>query len=379
LLTKGLIGVAVVCTGYGLYVLLSRQLAWGRIARGGVALAAGALIASPWFLAMEHASPGYLYYYFVERHFLGYTTATQEHGHEAWYYYLLPLVGGSMPWAAYCAPGLWQAWLDAPRGQRRFAGPTAMLCCAVVGGVLFLSTSHSKLITYALPLYPPVAILAACAFERYFKSQFRPACETAFTWIFRLACAGGCVMPVLLVAGVDRYNHARSPMVAYVVAAAAAAMTLAALILMAQRRRPAALAVGTLWFGLLFVAIMTSPMQTLAEGISQRTLAARLRDRGALPTQVLIIGQHVGSLVFYLTPEQRRGLKPEQIREVGGWTLAPWQSIPPGVVVAMTDRAVREADNPVVKTALARADADGPFHSIEGSIAIAALPGATVR
>ena len=40
---------------------------------------------------MERAHPGYLHYYFVERHLQGYLTATQRHaGRPFWYY--LPIV-----------------------------------------------------------------------------------------------------------------------------------------------------------------------------------------------------------------------------------------------------------------------------------------------
>ena len=43
------------------------------------------LVAAPWYLAMERAHPGYLHYYFVERHLQGYLTATQPHSGRGWY------------------------------------------------------------------------------------------------------------------------------------------------------------------------------------------------------------------------------------------------------------------------------------------------------
>lgn len=374
LLAKGLIGVAVVFSGYALYLVLARQLTWACIVRGATALIAGALVASPWFLTMESQSPGYLYYYFIQRHVMGFATTTQEHGHERWHYYLLPLAGGSLPWAIYLAPGLWQAWLDAPRGRQRFAGPTSFLCCGVVGGLAFLSVASSKLITYALPLYPAIAILVAHAVAQYLGRELRPACETAFSWSFRVCCVIGLVFPFALLAGIDRYTHATSPWAAYAMGAVAAATTLAALALLARQRREAAVAVGTLWFAALFVAVMSWPMQALAAELSQKALAERLTVRHDLPPQVVFVGQHVGSVIFYMTPEQRRALRPKQVIETGGEAVDQWTAIPPGVVLAMTDRGVAEADNAALKRVVASGEIAGPFHWAEGAAATAQVP-----
>ena len=50
---------------------------------------------------MERAHPGYLHYYFVERHLQGYLTATQRHAGRGWWYYLPIVVGGTLPWTGY--------------------------------------------------------------------------------------------------------------------------------------------------------------------------------------------------------------------------------------------------------------------------------------
>ena len=72
------------------------------------ALLIGGLMASPWFIAMERVSPGYLYYYFIDRHLLGFVTEGQEHGDSAWYYYMGPVLGGAMPWLMFAIAGVLQ-------------------------------------------------------------------------------------------------------------------------------------------------------------------------------------------------------------------------------------------------------------------------------
>ena len=95
ILTKGLIGLAVVAPGIAAYALWTRTLSLKMVVRCSLALCVGGLLASPWFFAMERVSPGYLYYYFIERHLLGFVTEGQEHGDSSWYYYFGPvLLGG---------------------------------------------------------------------------------------------------------------------------------------------------------------------------------------------------------------------------------------------------------------------------------------------
>jgi 4-amino-4-deoxy-L-arabinose transferase len=93
---------------------------------------------------MERAHPGYLYYYFVERHLQGYLTATQRHAGRPFWYYLPIVLGGALPWTGYLAGAL-----------RSAAGnPLRLILWAWFAiGLVFLSIGESKLVTYALPLF----------------------------------------------------------------------------------------------------------------------------------------------------------------------------------------------------------------------------------
>lgn len=100
-LTKGLVGIAVVGVAYGSHLLLTARLRPAACMRAVVALTIAALVAAPWYAAMEFQNPGYLSYFFIDRHFRGFTTATQPHGSQPWWYYLPLLLGGGLPWSAY--------------------------------------------------------------------------------------------------------------------------------------------------------------------------------------------------------------------------------------------------------------------------------------
>jgi 4-amino-4-deoxy-L-arabinose transferase len=162
ILTKGLVGV--VFAG-----ILAACLAAGRpsaLARLAVvltiAVVVAAIVAAPWYIAMERAHSGYLHYYFVERHLQGYLTSTQRHGGRPFWYYLPIVIGGALPWTGYlpgAARSAWGAAASASSTTSREHALRLVLWGWFAIGLVFLSIGESKLVTYALPLFPALAIV----------------------------------------------------------------------------------------------------------------------------------------------------------------------------------------------------------------------------
>lgn len=73
-LTKGLVGIALAGLPVMVLALVERRLSTRLVLGGLVSLVVAAALAAPWYLAVERAEPGYLYYFFIERHLLGFTT-----------------------------------------------------------------------------------------------------------------------------------------------------------------------------------------------------------------------------------------------------------------------------------------------------------------
>jgi 4-amino-4-deoxy-L-arabinose transferase-like glycosyltransferase len=147
ILTKGFEGVAIVGVAYAAYLIWTRTMTWGLAARGGVVCAIAVLVALPWYLAMNARVPGYLHYYFVERHVLGFATATQEHHGQPWWYYLPLTIGGGLPWIVFAGGA--------------FDAPKRLAWTWLASAVVLLTVSQSKAVTYILPAMPAIAILAA--------------------------------------------------------------------------------------------------------------------------------------------------------------------------------------------------------------------------
>jgi 4-amino-4-deoxy-L-arabinose transferase-like glycosyltransferase len=113
-------------------------------------------------ILVQRANPDFLWFFFVQEHFLRFTTKMHDHYEPIWYF--LPIVfGGLLPWLAFARRAVRAAWNARETylsvEDRRF------LFCWVLFVFLFFSFSNSKLATYATPLFPPLAILFGRALD----------------------------------------------------------------------------------------------------------------------------------------------------------------------------------------------------------------------
>jgi len=149
ILTKGLEGIAIVGISFAAYLLVTRTLTRRLVLLGLLVVVVAVVVALPWYLAMDAREPGYLRYYFLNRHLLGFATETQRHGGQPWWYYLPVLIVGGLPWIVYVRRHV----LSDAAGKLLWIWPAA--------SVVLLSLSNSKAVTYILPVMPAIAIVAS--------------------------------------------------------------------------------------------------------------------------------------------------------------------------------------------------------------------------
>ena len=315
ILTKGLVGIVVT----GIFAACLAAYRPAATVRLGVALAiaivVAVIVASPWYIAMEGAHPGYLHYYFVERHLQGYLTATQRHAGRPFWYYLPILAGGALPWTAYL--------VDAARSARG-SGVRLVVWGWLAIALVFLSAGESKLATYALPLFPAVALLAG---ERVSATRL-PAGLTVHAATLALIPSIG------LLAIQWKYGAAHPYL--WIPVVLLAGMTIAAGVRAA--RAPGAEGrvawIAAMSIASLFAMVTVSPKA--AEWMSARDLAAALNDGRALPPRVSVVDERIGSLVFYLDPPLRADASRERLDEASfAETVARVRTDPAGAVVAV--------------------------------------------
>ena len=224
---------------------------------------------------------------------------------QPWYYYIGPVLGGAMPWLMFAIAGVLQHRVD----DRRLRNPaTILLACWFVGGFLFLCVAGSKLLTYSLPLFPPIAVLAGVGFRRLFHNELTPMLRRLFVNTFRLVSVFGVLSPVATLLVLHYFLNAPSPPIAYVIGFLASAAMAAGLVLMERGYARAALATGMMWFPLAFVTVMTWPVQVLAAEHAQKALAEMINAQNEHAPHNLVSRRAAGRIGCILSfASQARG------------------------------------------------------------------------
>lgn len=323
-LTKGFVGVGLVGVSYGAYLLVTRRLTLEACARGAAALAIAGLVAMPWYLAMEARNPGYLHYYFVERHLLGFATDSQRHGGEPWWYYLPIILSGGLPWILYL-PVAVRDWWERREGESRSPGNggTTLLWCWFLACTVLLSAAGSKLVTYIWPVFPPVAVLAAAVWTRLFDGALS---APATKWFGLCFAPIGWIGPLLLPLSLPILNRVLGLPVPWYAVVLAVLVGLSAWIpswLWSRRRLSQALPAGVLVPAAHMLFVLAFVLPHLATQHNARDLAEYFNRRGRIPSEVVLVEQRVGSVVFYLKPELRRQLGIDQFHDERADELQP--------------------------------------------------------
>ncbi|HWR43776.1 glycosyltransferase family 39 protein [Sporomusa sp.] len=162
-LTKGPIGIVFPVAIILIHLILTRNLGslrYMKIFSGGALVLAVAL---PWYLAMFHFHG----MDFVNT-FLGFHNVTRflqpEHSSGTlWYYYIPVLLLGFFPWTIFLVQSVWAAL------QNRDSEQGSELVFFVIWAMVvfaFFTVSQTKLISYILPMYPPLALLVGWYIDR---------------------------------------------------------------------------------------------------------------------------------------------------------------------------------------------------------------------
>jgi 4-amino-4-deoxy-L-arabinose transferase-like glycosyltransferase len=164
-LSKGMIGLALPGLVLLIWLVWTRQLKKILYLPWLSGLALFGVIAVPWFWLAERQFPGMLDYMFGTQQVTRFS-ATTFNNPQPWWFYGLCLGVLLFPWAFFAIN---QAVAQAVRAQaatKSIATPWLSLCwiwlLAIIG---FFSIPSSKIIGYALPVMPPLALLAALGWD----------------------------------------------------------------------------------------------------------------------------------------------------------------------------------------------------------------------
>lgn len=178
-LAKGPLAIVLAFLPIGAWAAVTRQ--WGAVRqlpwiRG---ICAAALVAAPWYVAAERATPGFLHYFLVREHILRYLSTDygdlygkgriQPYG-ASWFFLLVSF----LPWTPVLLTELVNRWWR-PR-ERNAAPPVrdiwlAYLLCWGLVPPIFFTFCRQLLGTYLLPALPALALVAAARIDRRYASR----------------------------------------------------------------------------------------------------------------------------------------------------------------------------------------------------------------
>lgn len=291
LLAKGPVCLVLFALVVTAYLLVTRR-PLAVIPGTGLPLLTAGLVALPWFLAVQRATPEFAHFFFIVQHvdrFLG--KGRPEHVQPLYYYVaLLPFAFGL--WSLYWPAALGAArrhWRELPERKRRDSLFLLLWLFVVIG---FFSASTCKLVQYILPVWWPLAAVTAAWLRREFcreqprRRLYRPTLLSAL-WV------AVTIVGAILAAG----RQHRLPAL--------------------ELRVPLAVFCGAsiVAFGLL---LFTSWLHNRHWSLAQLGIAAVLPLAGLLPAASLVMQQ-----------KDLNGLLPPQLLQLPAttpWTIAQYRS-----------------------------------------------------
>jgi 4-amino-4-deoxy-L-arabinose transferase-like glycosyltransferase len=292
-LTKGPVVVLLTGAIVMLFVMLQRDidaLRW-LCAPLGVLVFVG--IALPWFVLVSAHNPEFLNFFIINQH-IDRMLRTNEHKQPLWFFVPI-VVGGFLPWSAFVllAPRLAACFL---RQAARLRLPPAVLYCVIWSAVVFgfFSLSRSKLGTYVLPMFCPLAILLARFFRSVIdRNDMRTLVRGCIAMLVLAAAAliGAVIAPVV----------ADDPVVGQVVPSVYAAAVILALTaasaLVTVRRGNLQTAFAILLMGVLVLQGVAITGRRVAT--QYRTLGMAIGHLARPQDQVITYQEYVQAIAFY--------------------------------------------------------------------------------
>jgi 4-amino-4-deoxy-L-arabinose transferase-like glycosyltransferase len=159
-LSKGIVVFVLAGGALIAYTALERDLRPWRRMHFALGVPLFLALTTPWFILVSLRNSDFAQYFFVHEHFQRFLTKEAQRV-EPWWYFLALLALGAFPWLVTLGRASVSAWREPALGSNFKPLKFLLIFCAVT--LVFFSTSDSKLATYILPMFPPLAAFTGVA------------------------------------------------------------------------------------------------------------------------------------------------------------------------------------------------------------------------
>lgn len=176
-----------------LFALLRRRRSWSG-PQIVVALVSFGTAAVPWYwLIWQRQGYDFVLTFWLNHHIARFISDLHHHSRPVWYY--LPiLAAGFFPWILFAVPS---GRRKVEAGERQ--DPDRLFLWLWVGvPLLFFSLSSSKLAAYILPIFPPLAVLAARQWDRFVGVDLTTyrGIKTRLRWMYGIGWTLAAALPI---------------------------------------------------------------------------------------------------------------------------------------------------------------------------------------
>ena len=168
-LTKGPIGLLFPGAIVFSYILVTRN--WSQITKMKIpsGLVVYAIVALPWYVMMYNLHGSAFVDTFLGFHNLTRFTSPEHPEGVLWYYYIPVLMLGFFPWTAIMLQSMWNSLT---KGRQDWSVLVFLNSWAIVI-FAFFTISQTKLVSYILPMYPPLAMIVGWYIDRLWATTNR--------------------------------------------------------------------------------------------------------------------------------------------------------------------------------------------------------------
>lgn len=195
-LSKGLIGIIFPCGIIFWWIVLTRKWRVFREVLSLKGILLFFLISLPWFVAVSSRNPDFFHYFFIRQHFTRFLT-TADNRYEPFWFFIPIILVGIMPWTGFLLKFLKEAVfsLRENAGREKEGELFLLLWFAII--FIFFSMSSSKLVTYIIPAFSPLAVLIGGMIDRILQEKDRERAKGIFAWNFIFLFLYGLLFLVL--------------------------------------------------------------------------------------------------------------------------------------------------------------------------------------
>jgi 4-amino-4-deoxy-L-arabinose transferase-like glycosyltransferase len=196
--TKGFIGIVIPGLSILAFLAVERNLKEVLKMRLCLGVLIFLVMTLPWFTALWHqAGWEHLNVFFVHNHLqrffpagmAGRLSGGDSGHHHPFYYYIIELPSGFLPWSILLIPALHHAFSNRERGHKpdllRDKGRLVALCW-FFAGTIFLSVASTKRTLYLMPIFAPISLITAWYIDSTLISGSLNRIGKFFLWAFDL-------------------------------------------------------------------------------------------------------------------------------------------------------------------------------------------------